>query len=278
MMVMPYDEARLLLVLQIDHSRVTGLFAAHWGNAEFAVPTPYAPMVLAAQEHDGGWWEWEVQPTLNAQGHPIDYVNSGLPREIWVEGYANGVRRIADRDPYAGLIACMHAIGLCNQGYGLLPYMMNRMEVPVVAEFVREQELLRAELLDEVRRSERYAPYATEDHVWTNFKLMEVYDQLGQFVCNRYPFDSPWRKNGPSPTLSDVPVPLGPGRADTEIAVEPQDATRAIVRPYPFDVEPLEVPFQGRLVSSEPYTDRETFLRDYYKAERVNITYTLHAS
>ena len=38
MMVMPYDEERLLVVLQVDHSRVTGLFAAHWGNAEFAAP------------------------------------------------------------------------------------------------------------------------------------------------------------------------------------------------------------------------------------------------
>jgi hypothetical protein len=31
MMVCPYDENRLLLILQVDHSRVTGWFAAHWG-------------------------------------------------------------------------------------------------------------------------------------------------------------------------------------------------------------------------------------------------------
>jgi hypothetical protein len=278
MMVMPYDEGRLLVVLQVDHSRVTGLFAAHWGNGEFAAPRPYAPMVLAAQEHDNGWWEWEVQPTLTAEGHPIDYVNSGLPREIWVEGYANGVQRIADRDPYAGLIACMHAIGLCNQGYGLLPYMQNRLSVPVVADFVREQDRLRLALLEQVRRSETYAPDATEDRLWTNFKLMEVYDQLGQFVCNRYPFNSPWRKNGPSRTLSDVPVPVAAGREDTRLTVEPVDESRAVIRPFPFDVDPLVVAFQGRLVSSAPYADRDTFLRDYYTAPRVNITYTLSAA
>ncbi len=278
MMVMPYHAERLLLVLQVDHSRVTGLFAAHWGNAEFAPPQPYAPMVLAAQEHDNGWWEWEVQPTLNAEGYPIDYAGGGLPREIWVQGYANGLRRIADRDPYAGLIACMHAIGLCNQGYGLLPYMMDRMQLPVVREFVREQELLRRQLLDVVRASDQYAPYATEDHIWTNFKLMEVYDQLGQFVCNRYPFNSPNRKSGPTRTLSDVPVPVAPGHDDTRITVDVQDERRAVVRPYPFDVDPLEVAFQGRLLPNRPYTDRNAFLRDYYTAERVAITYTLHAA
>ena len=54
MMAYPYDDARIILALQIDHSRVAGLLAAHWGNAEFAAPTPYPSVVLAAQEHDNG--------------------------------------------------------------------------------------------------------------------------------------------------------------------------------------------------------------------------------
>ena len=36
MMVNPYDDSRLMLALQIDHSRVAGFFAAHWGNNEFS--------------------------------------------------------------------------------------------------------------------------------------------------------------------------------------------------------------------------------------------------
>ena len=47
MMVMGYDEERLLLVLQIDHSRIAGLLAAHWGNDQFERPRPYSSMVLA---------------------------------------------------------------------------------------------------------------------------------------------------------------------------------------------------------------------------------------
>jgi uncharacterized protein DUF3891 len=65
MMVCPYDENRLLLILQVDHSKVTGWFAAHWGNDQFARPSPYAAMVLAAQEHDTGWWDWEIKPQIN---------------------------------------------------------------------------------------------------------------------------------------------------------------------------------------------------------------------
>ena len=74
MMAYPYDESRMILALQIDHSRVAGWFAAHWGNREFDRPQPYSSVVLAAHEHDIGWWEWEMKPsTLNDKGFPLDY-------------------------------------------------------------------------------------------------------------------------------------------------------------------------------------------------------------
>lgn len=42
-------------------------------------------MVLAAQEHDSGWWEWEIRPRLNDQGYPPDYIGSmkHLGRCVW---------------------------------------------------------------------------------------------------------------------------------------------------------------------------------------------------
>ncbi len=33
-------------------------------------------MVLAAQEHDSGWWDWEIKPSVNEQGYPSDYIGS----------------------------------------------------------------------------------------------------------------------------------------------------------------------------------------------------------
>jgi len=74
MMAYPFDDGRILLALQIDHSRVAGYFAAHWGNKDFETPQPYSSVVLAAGEHDIGWWEWEMKPsTLNDQGLLMDY-------------------------------------------------------------------------------------------------------------------------------------------------------------------------------------------------------------
>jgi hypothetical protein len=104
MMVCPFDESRLLLILQVDHSKITGWFAAHWGNENFARPAPYAAMVLAAQEHDTGWWDWEIKPQINSEGLPPDYIGSikHLGEKVWLDFYRHGIERLAEQDPYAG--------------------------------------------------------------------------------------------------------------------------------------------------------------------------------
>ena len=279
MMVCPYDENRLLLILQVDHSRVTGWFAAHWGNDTFTRPSPYAAMVLAAQEHDTGWWDWEIKPQVNSEGLPPDYIGSikHLGGKVWLDFYRHGIYRLAEQDPYAGYIVSLHSDGLLTQGRGLLPYMPDYTVYPEVKEFLAEQENYRAELMKRLKSSKEYCDFISNEQLWTNFKLMEVYDQMGQFVCNRYPFNSAHRKNGPSNTLSNVPVPTQPSRDDAVLTFTIKDEIRATVTPYPFDVDPLIVSFQGRLIPKRRYTNQDEFLMEYYRAEKVPITYSLHA-
>ncbi len=279
MMVGRYDNAHLLIVLQIDHSRVAGLLAAHWGNLEFAPLKPHASMVLAAQEHDNGWWDWEIKPTLNAQGFPPDYIGSAkhLGR-VWLDFYRHGIERLGERDLYAGYIVSMHGEGLLAQGMGLLPYMPDYSGDLQAQEFIREQKTFRAKLLEELRHDRGLEEVASDEHLWTNFKLMEVFDQFAQFLCNRYPLNSTERKNGPTNRLSNTPVPVAPAGDNVIITVEARSESDAIVRPYPFDIDQLEVSFPGRLIPNRPYASQEDFLRHFYKAERITITYTLRAA
>ena len=280
MMVCPYDDERLLLILQIDHSRVTGWFAAHWGNDTFARPSPYAAMVLAVQEHDTGWWDWEIKPQLNNEGLPPDYIGSikHLGGKVWLDFYRHGIYRLAEQDPYAGYIVSLHSDGLLTQGRGLLPYMPDYAVYPEVKEFLAEQESYRAELMEQLKSSKEYCGHVSKEQLWTNFKLMEVYDQMGQFVCNRYPFNSTQRKNGPSNTMSNVPVPTEPGKEDTILTFAIKNESRAVVAPYPFDVDPLIVSFQGRLIPKRRYANQDEFLHEYYRAEKLPINYWLSSN
>ena len=49
---------------------------------------------------------------------------------------------------------------------------------------------------------------------------MEVFDQLAQFVCNRYPLNSKARKLGPTNTLNDVDVPTKHGAPAVKIKID----------------------------------------------------------
>jgi hypothetical protein len=279
MLVSKYD-SRFLLALQIDHSRVAGYLAAHWGNDVFAEPRPYSSVVLAAQEHDNGWWEWEIKPSLNDQGYPLDYITDGSLKylgQLRLNFYKHGVERLIERDPYAGLIVLMHGIGLFNKAYGLLAYMPDHTTRPDVQEYIRDQEALQKRVLAELRRSTEFQEFSTDEEIWRNFKLMQVYDTLAQFLCNRYPLNNTERQNGPSNTLGDTAVPVAPGKPDVTLTVEVKDETRAEVRPYPFDINPLNVSFPARLVPNRPYRSQEEFLKDFYKAERITVSYRLQA-
>jgi Protein of unknown function (DUF3891) len=280
MIVCPYNESFLVLVLQTDHSRIAGLLAARWGNDEFARLNPYASMVLAAQEHDSGWWDWEIKPTVNEQGYPSDYIGSikHLGQGVWLDLYRRAIDRLAARDLYAAYYVSMHGEALLTRGMGLLPSMPDYTGDPAVQKFIAEQKEKRAQWLKVLRSDLALREATDETQLWTNFKMMEVFDQFAQFVCNRYPFNSQARKNGPTNTLSNIPVPVAPGRDDVTLTLDIQNEKEAVVRPFPFDVSRLVISFQGRLVPNRRYANQEEFLQDFYRAERIDINYTLRAA
>ena len=277
MMVCPYDDSSVLLILQTDHSRIAGLLAAYWGNEQFAKLRPYTSMVLAAQEHDSGWWDWEIKPSVNEQGYPSDYIGSikHLGQGVWLDLYRRAIERLAARDLYAAYYVSMHGEALLTQGMGLLPGMPDYANDPAVQNFIAEQKALRAKWLPELRGNEAFKNTSDDEHLWTNFNMMEVFDQFAQFVCNRYPFNSRARKNGPSNTLSNLPVPVAPGKPDVTLTIDVQNETQAIVRPFPFNRSPLRLSFEGRLLPNRAFTEPEDFLQKFYGGERIPINYEL---
>ena len=140
------------------------------------------------------------------------------------------------------------------------------------------QEALPLKLLGELRESEQFKNYTSDEHVWTNYEYMEVFDQLAQFVCNRYPLNSTARKLGPSNTLNDVDVPTRHGREPVRINIDTVGENKAVLRPYPFDSDPLPFSFTARLVPTRSYRNGEDFLNEFYRAQPITITHVLASS
>src|SRR5262249_19563844 len=202
----------------------------------------------------------------------------GFLGPLWLDSWGKGVEVLAQQDPYAGLMILMHGVGILTQGYGLMKRIPNYAEDPTFADFVEGQQARRAELLRQIREDEALREATTDEHLWANYRLMEAYDQLSQLLCNRYPLNSTLRKRGPSRTLTDIAMPVAPGREDTVITVEPVDERRAVVRPYPFDVDGLEVPVNARLLPNRRFAGQEDYVEEFLRAPRVTVTYTLHAA
>ena len=73
-------------------------------------------------------------------------------------------------------------------------------------------------------------------------------------------------------------MPVSPERPNITLTIDVLNETDAVVRPFPFDVNPLKLSFEGRLVPNRPYSDQEEFLQQFYGGDRIAINYTLNAA
>lgn len=269
------------LITQNDHSRQVGRLARHWGNDRFEPPAPHQSMIIAAAIHDNGWWAYDLQPRL-VDGAPGDILD--VPADAWRSFYDRAAERTAEIDPYAGLLVSMHGAGVRRQRYGIdssLPDFSDE-----YAQFITDQEARQMDLMAEMGDSARFQEYATAEErtfladlhtagsadglaaeatrIWTNYKLLQVWDQLSLYFC--------WNFSLEEETLA--PVPVGRGGEDVDLRIEPVDAFEARLDPYPFDTSPLSVPVPGRLIPNDDYTE-PALVEAYYTTDPDRFEFTV---
>jgi hypothetical protein len=277
MMVTPYDATRLFTTMQTDHSRVAGFLAAHWGNAAFATPAPWNSVVLAAQEHDRGWWQWECRPTLSDAGEPLDYQNDTLHHlgALRTTIYRSAIADVASIDPYAAVLVLDHLTGLLDAGHGAFSFRKDVSDDPVAKAFLDEQAAAKRTLIATLRRSPEFRDHCTDAQLDANCKVVEICDALAQFLCNRHPLDSTRRRGDPQRIFAEIPAPVGPGSPDVHLSLTAIDDRRLALDPYPFDVDPLDVNYVARWLPNRTYESRQAYLEDFYRAGTVAVHYVL---
>jgi Protein of unknown function (DUF3891) len=241
----------LLLITQTDHSRVVGQLAAHWGNADFAVPRPYDSVVRAATFHDYGWLRYETSPLVDPHsGIPYQFVQVPLTG-AQLGAYQWGLDWMTDIDPYAGLIVSMHRTGLWRGRYDAIDhppaYQLPSLSPEVQALVERNEAWQRRE------RS-----WHDETEVWTNYRLLQIWDLLGLYFCARERRED---------FVEPVPTGYGADGAGTRLAMKPAGECRVAFDPYPFDVRPCRIQLAARYVPEASFPDVLAFRRAYFRAE-----------
>ena len=267
------------LITQNDHGDLAGQFAAHWGNDKFCRLNPYQSMVLAAEAHDNGWWDWDIYPMVDEQGAPIPFTRT--PREFRSQFYGKGIDNVRSRDLYAGLIVSMHGVGLTKKRYGTMPTMVERQD-EYSQRFVAEREPTHDEMLQTLRRSEQYASGSDEKSIWLNYLMMQVFDRLSLFFCSNYDITAVSAtgshtagKGYYGPSISPTPVKIG---QECELKLRVSDRRTLVVEPYPFDESPLRISVRGKLIPRIVYKSQEEFRETYAKAKREQFEFTLKAA
>jgi hypothetical protein len=259
MIVRERADGSLILIGQTDHAKLSGQCAAHWGNKNFARPKPYEAVVRAAMFHDSGWYDYEANPTVAIDtGKPLNFmqVTWGKPQRRAFEWAIDWMTRI---DPYSGLLVSKHRTGLQRGRYGKMtsPKAFNTQNLPEDNEdFLERNEEAQAAALRNY----------DEGEFWTNYQLLQSFDFISLFLCNKDVVDDFIE---PVPTSYDGKTP--PAR----VALKTIEGMTIAVDPFPFDVNPLRIQLIRREIDHGVFPDPGAFREAYFKAIPVAIDFTL---
>lgn len=264
MIVQPHD-GQLLLIRQTDHAALAGLFAEHWGNADFARPSPHDSLIAAAVHHDDGWLLWEAAPRIDpATCRPYQFTS--MPIAEHVAFYRAGIDRVLALAPYAGLLTVMHLAGLYQMRFGsdrsMQPKSLSSEEEQVQRQFLDELRQQQESLRQELPEHGVPSSWMEKRRLWTNYKLLQVYDRLSLYFCMAPPH---------SATLE--PVPLDYQSGETQLTLTPLTERTVAIAPYPFDRSPLSFAVRAVLAPDRDYQNDDDFRAVFAAAPCLELSF-----
>jgi hypothetical protein len=259
MIVRESPEGALILIGQTDHAKLSGQCAAHWGNDKFTRPQPYESVVRAAMFHDSGWYDYEASPSVAPDtGKPLNFLQVAWdkPQRRAFEWAIDWMSRI---DPYSGLLLSKHRAGLQRGRYDKVthPKVFNTQNLPDDNEdFLAKNERMQADQLKNFGA----------DEFWTNYQLMQAFDFISLFICNKDVLDD---------YIEPVPASYDGGSAQVRMTMKTVDKNTILFDPFPFDIDPLRVQLIRRRLDRTTFSSDAAFREAYFKAvpEAVELTF-----
>lgn len=266
MIVRSQNSEELILVPQTDHSKLVGQIAAHWGNEAFATPRPFVSVTRAATCHDFGWIRYESDPIFDPEtGGTLHYLQ--VPNTAsQLRAFQECANWLAAVDPYSALLVDMHRTGLWRRRYGVIEHPkaylhpVGKPSMPVTAEI--ETFIARNEALQAVQRKA-----LDEAEVWTNYRLLQVWDLLGLYFSCHDPDE-----------LYITPVPQTYSDSKTagiRMTLTPVGKNEVAFDPFPFRIKGTKISLALKRLPRRRYEDANSFKSAYFRAQSESITFIL---
>jgi hypothetical protein len=166
---------RFILIKQLDHSLVSGVFSVYWKETI----APLSQMIHTISYHDVGWVTLD-QSVLwdDEKDKPIDFAD--YPLEPKIEAYRHGISLMEKQDPYAGYLCSMHFASFFKNeqsGIGLT--------------FLMEEKARQERLWEKLTQREK-------EKATDNYALLKFFDDLSLSLCLNEPMENthPWFSEG----------------------------------------------------------------------------------
>lgn len=242
----------MLCISQATHAWVAGQLARAWGRAPVSPFQPFEEVSLGTEQHDLGWIPWDTAPRLNpATGFPYNFTEMPLLDHLTI--WSRGAEWMPQVSRYAGLLVSMHNRALCER----FSHPKNDEEVQAVNSFLSRQASLEEKLLSSLQADPQYADWSHGDVAHHNSRLVWIWDTISLHLCM-----------GLSDEMAIEGVPGKEGA--TRLTLSPSAPDEVTVSPWPFHVESLTVPCDGRVLSGR-FTDDTTLQEAFQEAPTVTL-------
>jgi hypothetical protein len=222
----------VLAIGQASHAWLSGQLARAWGNERFPAPSPREEVCLAATQHDIGWTEWDLHPTLNPKdGRPYSFMDMpDLTAHIAL--WRAAPDKLLGQSVYAALLVSMHGTALyARRDLDELP----DAEGDLVRRYLDAERSRQAELRGRLN--------ADDGQLARNQRLIWTWDSMSLAVC------LPWDPH------TATRVPTADGDADVEMHTTAPD--RFQVHPWPFTPPEIRVYCEARRLTGRYGSERE---------------------
>ena len=221
-------ESTWVLISQIEHARVSGELARHWGVDQISQLQPYDVVLSAIYRHDDGWAEWEQAPGIDKKtGIPLSFteIPMSLADQIWSQSVELG----SSLGPLAQYLIASHFIHLRQRG--------DSAAGNEVSQFVRTYEPLSRGWLAEwlCQDSGEHTLQAAQRAL----RHVQIFDSLSLWLCCAERTEA-----------FQVTVPAG-----QHITLTPVDSSQICVTPWPLSTSSLVIEVVGRRVLMRRYAD-----------------------
>lgn len=231
-MLLRHEGSSVLAIPQQSHAWISGQLARVWGNDRFPSPEPWEEVCLAAEQHDIGFAEWDLEPALNPEtGLPFSFMEMPLSDHLAL--WSPAPRRLLAQSRYAALLVSMHGARLYRRRN---LDELDAEDADAVRAYLRTEERFQEQLVDSL--------HADTAIVQRNSQLVWTWDFLSLAIC----LDWAGRTVRGAPAV-DTPV---------DIEIEPGPRPRTLtLDPWPFSAKSIPVRCDGRRLPQRLDSEQE---------------------